>query len=68
MVKYSAEKNWLTFMHGALLAVFNFAGEPRRIALPAGEWDLVLASEASSVGGQPEVPAGGTLVYKNRAD
>jgi maltooligosyltrehalose trehalohydrolase len=64
-VKCNAEKNWLTYAHGTLLAVFNFAGEPQKIPRPAGDWDLVLAS-TNEAAGAVEVPGGATLVYCRR--
>jgi maltooligosyltrehalose trehalohydrolase len=69
-VKYDATKLWLTYVHGDTLAVFNFSEAPQRVPMPAGEWELVLASEAGLGGAQVaaarEVPALGTLVYKKR--
>jgi maltooligosyltrehalose trehalohydrolase len=65
-VKYSAEKSWLTYVHGGLLAVFNFAERPQRIPRPAGEWKLVLASETTigaEAGASVEVPSRATLIY-----
>jgi maltooligosyltrehalose trehalohydrolase len=62
VVKHNARKNWLSYVHGPLLAIFNFARGPQQIEKPPGEWELVLASEA--LAGTEEVPAGGTLVYK----
>ena len=67
VVKYNAEKNWLTYVHGPLLAVFNFAAVPQRIVLPAGAWQLTLASCNVTADAQA-VPGGATLVYKKRAD
>ena len=67
VVRYDAKKNWLTFVHGAFLAVFNFAGQPQRITLPSGEWELVLASTQHTADAQ-QVPAGATLVYRKRGD
>jgi len=69
-VKFSAEKNWLSFAHGAILAVFNFAEQPQRVPRPAGEWNLVLASETTEgtdAGVSVVVPARATLIYQSRA-
>jgi maltooligosyltrehalose trehalohydrolase len=66
LVKYNAEKNWLTYVHGTLLAVFNFAADPQRIVLPTGGWELTLASCNETADAQA-VPGGATLVYKKRA-
>jgi maltooligosyltrehalose trehalohydrolase len=73
-VKFDAEKLWLTYVHGGVLAVFNFAERPQRVPTPEGGWELVLESEpgfgnaqahAQMLGGR-EVPARGTLIYKRR--
>jgi maltooligosyltrehalose trehalohydrolase len=61
-VKFDARRNWLSYVHGPLLALFNFAREPQRIAKPKGDWELVLASEA--LAGAETVPAGATLIYQ----
>jgi maltooligosyltrehalose trehalohydrolase len=69
-VKYSAGKSWLTYVHGGLLAVFNFAERPQRIPRPAGEWQLVLASEttqSTGAGASLEVPSRATLIYQSGA-
>jgi len=50
--------------------VFNFAGAPRRIALPAGEWDVVLDSQGGNPGegiAPAELPAQGTRIFRRRA-
>lgn len=61
-VKISAPKRWLTYAHGGVLAVFNFAERAQRVPMPSGEWELVLGGAEAS-----EVPAQGTLIYKKRA-
>jgi maltooligosyltrehalose trehalohydrolase len=37
-VRYDEAARWLTLRRGSLLAVFNFAEEPREIPLPEREW------------------------------
>jgi maltooligosyltrehalose trehalohydrolase len=66
VVKCNTERNWLTYVHGPLLAMFNFAPEPQPIPKPTGGWELVLSSTAAA--GLEEVPARATLIYKKRAD
>ncbi len=44
-MKFDADARWLQFQHAGVLALFNFADEPRRVPLPAGAWDLALSSE-----------------------
>lgn len=62
IVKFDAAKLWLTYAHGGVLAVFNFADRAQRIPKPAGEWEWVLGAAAAQ-----QVPARGTLIYKKRA-
>jgi len=67
-VKYSVEKNWLTYLHGGLLSVFNFAERPQRVPRPAGNWHLVLASETAKgadTGASVQIAARATLIYRN---
>jgi maltooligosyltrehalose trehalohydrolase len=70
VVKISAPKRWLTYAHGGILAVFNFATRPQHVPMPSGEWELVLQSAGGggSAGStrRADVPANGTLVYKNQ--
>ena len=68
VVKFSVPKLWLTYVHGGVLAVFNFADLPQRVPMPAGEWEPVLASETrfTDKAAAREVPAGGTLIYEKR--
>jgi maltooligosyltrehalose trehalohydrolase len=69
-VRFDAKAEWLRFEYAGVLAVFNFAGLPRGIPLPAGEWDIVLDSEAGERGGggtmEAEMPAGGTRIFRRR--
>ena len=69
-VRFDAQAEWLRFEYAGVLAVFNFAGVPRRIALPVDEWDVVLDSEAggSRRGGPPEAefPPHVTRIYRRR--
>jgi maltooligosyltrehalose trehalohydrolase len=69
-VRFDAQAEWLRFEYAGVLAVFNFAGAPRRIALPAGEWDVVLDSQAREPGhgtAQAELAAQGTRIFRRRA-
>jgi maltooligosyltrehalose trehalohydrolase len=66
-IKFDPEAQWLQFQHAGVLAVFNFAAEPRRVPMPAGAWQRVMSSHPLE-GDAPEhvpahVPAQGTLVY-----
>jgi maltooligosyltrehalose trehalohydrolase len=70
-VRFDAQAEWLRFEYAGVLAAFNFAGVPRRIAMPAGEWDEVLDSEAGERdrGGiaDAELPAQSTRIFRRRA-
>ena len=60
----------LRFEYAGVLAVFNFASVPRRIALPKGEWHLALDSQAPEPGeaaAQAELPAQSTRVFQRKA-
>jgi len=69
-VRFDAKAQWLRFEYAGVLATFNFASEPRRIALPAGEWELALDSQsreaagAPAAGAQSELPAHSTRIFR----
>jgi maltooligosyltrehalose trehalohydrolase len=66
-VKFDADARWLQFQHAGVLALFNFAGEARRVPLPAGAWELALSSEPGDDGEIPHLPANATRIYTQRA-
>ena len=58
-VKFDEEARWLRFEHAGLMAALNFADAPRRVPLPSGAWERVLASTPQ----EPDpVSAGGASV------
>ena len=64
-VRFDVKAQWLRFEYAGILAMFNFANVPRRIARPAGVWELVLDSQAPEAGGaQAELPAHGTRIFQ----
>jgi maltooligosyltrehalose trehalohydrolase len=68
-VRFDVEAQWLHFEYAGLLAMFNFASVPRRIALPAGGWEVALDSEGREPGGAmlpAELPAHGTRIFQRR--
>jgi maltooligosyltrehalose trehalohydrolase len=65
-VKFDADARWLRFQHAGVLALFNFADEPRRVPLPAGAWDLALCSEPDDNAELSHLPANGTRIYTQR--
>jgi maltooligosyltrehalose trehalohydrolase len=67
-VKFDADARWLQFQHAGVLALFNFADEPRRVPLPAGAWDLALSSEPGEDAALSHLPANGTRIYTQRAE
>ena len=62
VVKFDVRDNWLKINHGGLLTVFNFGEVPRKIPLPVGNWQLMLASDSVEPDGK--MPARATAVYK----
>jgi maltooligosyltrehalose trehalohydrolase len=69
-VRFDVKAQWLRFEYAGVLAMFNFTGVPRRIALPKGEWNLVLDSQAREPGVAPppaELPAQGTRIFQRQA-
>ena len=62
-VKYDAEEQWLTFVHGDVLCVFNFSADARRIRLPRGPWQLKMSSGPTGAQAAGEVPPGATLIF-----
>jgi maltooligosyltrehalose trehalohydrolase len=67
-VKYHAASQWLRFAFGGILAVFNFAAYAQRVPLPAGDWQLILSSDAQDLDATMDVPPHGTRIYKLAED
>jgi maltooligosyltrehalose trehalohydrolase len=69
-VKFNEKQRWLRFEHAELVSLFNFGDEPRRVALPSGSWEPVLASDtdliANGAGGAP-IPGPGVVIYRGQA-
>jgi maltooligosyltrehalose trehalohydrolase len=65
-VKFNVGAAWLTFIHGGLLCVFNFAVAAQRVRLPSGEWDLVLRSDRQGAESAHEVPGMTVFIYRQR--
>jgi len=65
-VKFDARAGWLTFVHGGVLCVFNFAAAAQRVRLPSGEWDLALRSDMKEAEPPDGVPGRTTLIYRKR--
>jgi maltooligosyltrehalose trehalohydrolase len=65
-VKFDARAGWLTFVHGGVLCVFNFAAAAQRVRLPSGEWDLALRSDVNEAELPDGVPGRTTLIYRRR--
>ncbi|MGA2342284.1 MAG: malto-oligosyltrehalose trehalohydrolase [Steroidobacteraceae bacterium] len=60
---FDARAAWLRFEYAGVLAVFNFAATPQRVAHPRGTWELALASDASVAHAPAEIASNGTRVY-----
>ena len=67
-VKFNADAAWLTFSHGGLLCVFNFAADAQRVRLPSGEWDLVLRSDGQGAESAAELPGKAVFIYRCRGE
>jgi maltooligosyltrehalose trehalohydrolase len=65
-VKFNADAAWLTFIHGGLLCLFNFALTAQRVRMPSGEWDLVLRSDGQGAESADEVPGKTVFIYRQR--
>jgi hypothetical protein len=65
-VKFDAGAGWLTFIHGGLLCLFNFAAAAQRVRLPSGEWDLVLRSDRREAEPADEIPGQAVFIYRRR--
>ncbi len=63
-VKFDAAARWLTFIHGGVLCVFNFAAAAQRVRMPGGEWDLVARSDTHEATPSSEVPGRATFIYR----
>ncbi len=65
-IKFDAAAKWFRFTLGDTLAMFNFAAHAQPVPLPAGDWDMILSSEAADTGTMSEMPARGTRVFRVR--
>jgi maltooligosyltrehalose trehalohydrolase len=66
-LKFNAPAQWLRFVLGGVLAVFNFAADPQLVPLPAGDWELILSSHPHDADAMSKVPAYGTRIFKLRS-
>jgi hypothetical protein len=65
-VKFDAAAGWLTFIHGDLLCLFNFAVAAQRVRMPSGEWELVLRSDSRETEAAREVPGQAVFIYRRQ--
>jgi hypothetical protein len=56
-------RNWLTYVHGPLMARFNFAPEPQKVPLPTGPWQLILSSAGGADLSAGVLPAHAVAIY-----
>jgi maltooligosyltrehalose trehalohydrolase len=65
-VRFDVKAQWLRFEYAGVLALFNFASVPRRIAPPKGEWDMVLDSDGGKddAAASAELPAQATRIFR----
>ena len=62
-IHFDEEAEWLTLVHNGVLAVFNFSGRIQRVALPVGEWNLVLRSDLNEALQADAMPPRTTFIY-----
>jgi len=62
-VQFDAAAEWLAFVHNGVLAAFNLSDRAQRVPMPAGEWSLVLRSDAKDAQNAEEMPARTTFIY-----
>jgi maltooligosyltrehalose trehalohydrolase len=62
-VNFDATAEWLNFNHNGVLAVFNLHSETQIIALPEGEWKLVLRSDSAIAMPTELVPGHATFIF-----
>jgi maltooligosyltrehalose trehalohydrolase len=62
-VRFDAARDWLTFVHGPLMARFNFAPEAQNVPIPAGSWQLTLSSAGLADSSPRLLPAHGVAIY-----
>jgi len=63
-VKFDARAEWLRVEHAGVLALFNLAGAPQPIPMPAGPWELALSSDPGDQAAGSVIPARGTRIYR----
>ena len=69
-LRFDEKAQWLRFEYAGVLAMFNFANVPRRLAVPAGEWQPALDSQRQESGVetmQAEVPPRTTRILQRKS-
>jgi maltooligosyltrehalose trehalohydrolase len=66
-VKFDQARQWLRVTHQGVAAILNLGEQAQRVALPAGEWELVLRSDEMDQPAAGEVPARTTFIYRSRS-
>jgi len=62
-IHFDEAAEWLTLAHNGVLAVFNLVDRIQRVALPAGEWKLVLRSDLNEALQADAMPPRATFIY-----
>jgi maltooligosyltrehalose trehalohydrolase len=63
-VKFDASCDWLTYVHGTLMARFNFSQQAQKVPKPRGEWHLELESDVDA-NSDELLPAGAIAIYRS---
>ncbi|HEV7357267.1 MAG TPA: malto-oligosyltrehalose trehalohydrolase [Steroidobacteraceae bacterium] len=62
-VNFDEAAGWLTFVHNGVLVAWNGSSRSQRVAVPGGEWKLVMRSDMERALQATEMPARTTFIY-----
>jgi maltooligosyltrehalose trehalohydrolase len=62
-VNFDEAAEWLTFVHNGVLVAWNGSNRAQRVAVPGGEWNLVMRSDMERALPADAMPARTTFIY-----
>jgi maltooligosyltrehalose trehalohydrolase len=62
-VNFDEAAEWLTFVHNGVFVAWNGSSRSQRVAVPGGEWKLVMRSDMERALQTTEMPARTTFIY-----
>jgi hypothetical protein len=62
-VNFDEAAEWLTFVHNGVLVAWNGSNRAQRVAVPGGEWNLVMRSDMERAPPADAMPARTTFIY-----